>query len=146
MWAKNSFYQEVVEYPERVLQEKIADFEKKWMQFENDYKNIHGKVTNLEARLGTLYATVFSKLQEGLEAAQNYTVNSDVTKKRVAQLLTSENIYSGLNELKVGEIVSVCLTAYFPGYLPEYLPSGLTHSFSFSNPISLNCKIHFLTT
>ena len=100
-WSKSQLYIDVLNYPAEVLEEKIADFVRKWKTFEEAYSKMKIGLDGLERQLDALDETIFSKLNEGLNASAQYMIDETISKAYVANLMTADSMFDGINLLKV---------------------------------------------
>ena len=100
-WSKSQLYIDVLNYPAEVLEEKIADFVRKWKIFEEAYSKMKIGLDGLERQLDALDETIFSKLNEGLNASAQYMIDETISKAYVANLMTADSMFDGINLLKV---------------------------------------------
>ena len=63
--TKSNFYSVCIEYPERMLIEKIAAFDLKYKQFTDSYSSIYSKVISLDRKLDALLDTILKDIEEG---------------------------------------------------------------------------------
>lgn len=92
---------ESVQYPDRVLKERIEAFKLLWRTFEASISGMQESVRVLKTSLESLNRTILSSLEHGAWVSREYLTNSNISKLDVATELTSPNIFDGINNLKV---------------------------------------------
>ena len=99
--SKSIFDYESVEFPLRVLQDRMTSFERLWRNFEAISQESLGSIESLKVSLENLEGSILERLNHSMQMAREYVASGNVTKLEIAKELTSQNIYVGISDLKV---------------------------------------------
>ncbi|XP_005111008.2 uncharacterized protein LOC101857070 [Aplysia californica] len=98
--SRSVFYVESVEYPQRVMVQKIEDLDRAWRGLGDDLRQLTSGVDTLLTSLAVLEQSIMARLQSLIEVAQVYIDQGSVTKMQVAKDLTSDDVYEGIHDMK----------------------------------------------
>ncbi|XP_076472588.1 uncharacterized protein LOC143301990 [Babylonia areolata] len=99
--SKSTFYFESIEYPLRIIQERLATFERMWRTYETAVRESLNNIVSLKSSLFDLENSILKRLHYSMLMARGYVIHGNVTKLEIAKELTSQNIYIGISDLKV---------------------------------------------
>ncbi|ESP02499.1 hypothetical protein LOTGIDRAFT_171971 [Lottia gigantea] len=99
--SKSTFYYESVDYPKRILEQRIADFKVLWRQYENTVNSMRQDLYVLRQSLEELKSSLFQELEIGLSLASHFFQYGNLSKMEVAEEMTSDKVYEGISNFKV---------------------------------------------
>lgn len=99
--SKSVFDHETIDFPMRVLQDRMASFERLWRNYETVTEESLGIIESLKVSLHNLESSILKRLNYSMQMAREYVTGGNVTKLKIASELTSQNIYVGISDLKV---------------------------------------------
>ncbi|XP_046543042.1 uncharacterized protein LOC124253335 isoform X1 [Haliotis rubra] len=100
-FSKATFYFESIDYPLRILRERIAAFEAYHRSFNTHVKEMMDNAASLRFSLNSLKSSIIDNLDGGLGLANNYFKYGNISKLEVARVLTAPNIYEGISSMKI---------------------------------------------
>lgn len=98
--SKTIFYTETVEYPLKVIVEKLEQCNQRWKDFERDLKFMLDNLEFLLSALANLHKITLNSLQQKISVAQMYIDVHNVTKMNTAATLTSDQLHKAMGDLE----------------------------------------------
>ncbi|KAK7480846.1 hypothetical protein BaRGS_00027932, partial [Batillaria attramentaria] len=99
--SKSTFFAESIEYPQRILQERMTKFDQMLRQYDITVQSTIDNINSLKTSLAHLEDSILQRLNHSMQTAGYYIHSGNVTKLQIAKELTSQKIYEGISDLKV---------------------------------------------
>ncbi|CAG5126543.1 unnamed protein product [Candidula unifasciata] len=97
--SKNVFYTDSVDYPVKIMQDKLQKFEQRWRDFEEDLKPMTVKLDMLLVNLSKHQNNMISVLEQNIAKAEMHVSVRNVSKQQMAEVFTNEQFLKGVSEL-----------------------------------------------
>ncbi|KAK7093190.1 hypothetical protein V1264_006986 [Littorina saxatilis] len=99
--SKSTFDEECIEYPLRVLEDRMTSFERLLRNYDDIMTESLRNIVSLKASLADLEDSILTRLNHSMRLASDYFTVGNLSKLEIARELTSQNIYVGISDLKV---------------------------------------------